>query len=399
MHPNFLSLPYYQPVSLTAQLAGRQVRYFSKPGLPNWQQVSPAVSLLVEHAHLAPADLLWLINCGSGALAASVALRNPSSQCWVSDSDLLALNCNRLTQSDHHLDNLFIYYDIDIPPAIKGNLDLSLMVIPKGRKLARHWLLQVWQVLKPGGRLLLAGPNDQGIRSAIKDAAQLFHSCIILDYKKGNRVARFIKSGQAGNLPEWTCEPGIALGSWVSFTLDVAGHAIKVHSLPGLFSSTGLDPGSQLLLEALPDLSGHSVLDVGCGYGILGMVAAQNGASHVDLVDNQLPAIACASRNIEQNQFSNCRAVMSDLLSSVADNTYSFILTNPPFHAGKQVDYQIAESLIASAFDVLQPGGILQLVANRFIRYDRWMAELFGNVRLIAESPAYHVLSSCKEKV
>jgi 16S rRNA (guanine1207-N2)-methyltransferase len=391
---------YYSPRLLNANIGNTPIRYYSKPGLPEWDSVSPGLFLLATHANPEPQDQVWCINCGPGAVAIVIAKMVSRGSCWISVYDMLDITCTELTRAENDLHNIQINSDIDLSPLLMGDPDLVLLNIYKGRSLNRRILLLVWQALKPGGRLLISGANDQGIQSVLEDASQLFQNLSVLAYKKGNRVAHLIKNvSQQKALPDWTDEPGIAPGTWQTFHLDLFGHSFPLVSLPGIFSSSSLDNGTRLLISTLEDLPGKKVLDVGCGYGIVGLYAAKCGAMMVDMVDNNLLAVAASRENITRNYFTNCQAYGSDLLSAVKGKSYDFILSNPPFHAGIQVDYQAAHTLISSAVSALEVGGRLQIVANRFIPYDRLMLEVFGNATILAQNPTYRILTSRKEKV
>jgi 16S rRNA (guanine1207-N2)-methyltransferase len=141
------------------------------------------------------------------------------------------------------------------------------------------------------------------------------------------------------------------------------------------------------------------VLDIGCGWGAIGLLAARRGAAQVDLVDVGLPAVAAAARNIAQAGIANARALPSDALGAVADARYDLIVTNPPFHAGKAIDHDAALAFIAGARDLLTPRGRLLVVANAFLRYERAMQGQFGTVETVAEDRRYHVLqASARDK-
>jgi 16S rRNA (guanine1207-N2)-methyltransferase len=79
-------------------------------------------------------------------------------------------------------------------------------------------------------------------------------------------------------------------------------------------------------------------------------------------------------------------------LSETGGRKFSLIVSNPPFHSGKPVDYQAAEAFIRQGRQALEPGGRLVIVANRFIRYDRLMESLFERVETLAADNHFHVL-------
>ncbi len=215
----------------------------------------------------------------------------------------------------------------------------------------------------------------------------------VLRYKKGNRVAGAVKVMPAAAPPEWAGEVGIAPGTWREFEASVRGYTFRLRSLPGVFAyDDDLDEGTRLLLDRLDVAPGEDVLDAGCGYGIIGLVAARLGARHVDMVDVNLMAIASARENIAANDVANAEAFLSDAFSAVESKRYDLIASNPPFHAGKSVDYTAAHAFIEHARFILRPGGRLLLVANKFIRYDQLMRATFNTVECLVETNKYHVL-------
>jgi len=391
---------YYSTKSFVANLSGSLIKYYSKPGLPAWDSLPPSIHLLANHANPGLQDQVWCINDGTGALAVAMAKKAPRGSCSMISYDLLAITCARLTLAENNMDNIWINSDIDLSHPELQEPNLVIFNIYKGRNLNRRILLHTWNALKPGGCLLISGANNQGVQSIIKDASQLFNNISVLAYKKGNRVAKFIKENHRQiDLPDWTSEPGIAPGTWQILHVDTGGFSSDLVSLPGVFSYANLDTGTALLLSTIDDLSGKKVLDVGCGYGIIGLYSAAHNAEIVDMVDSSLLAVVSSQENITRNQYPICRANPSDLLSAVKGRPYDYILSNPPFHAGLRVDYQAAHALISGAVLALEPGGHLQLVANRFIPYDRLMVEVFGNVKTLAQNSAYRILASRKVHV
>jgi 16S rRNA (guanine1207-N2)-methyltransferase len=385
---------YYQSDTFTAALHGQTLQIVSKPGLSNWDRVTPATILLAETVEAAPDARVLQLGCGHGALGVALARQVPAGHVALMDTDYIALTMAEQTLGANGVANAQVRPAISVLPDGAGAFDTAVMELPKGRKLARRWLVEAQAALKPGGELYLAGANEQGIQPAIQDAAALFGGAAVLRYKKGNRVARAVKAAQAGGQPEWAGEAGIAPGTWHEFEAGVRGYAFRLRSLPGVFAfDDDLDEGTRLLLDQLEVAPGaQAVLDVGCGYGIIGLVAARLGAGHVDMVDINLLAIASARENIAGNAVSNAEAFLSDAFSAVEGRLYDLIASNPPFHTGKGVDYAVAHAFIEHARSSLKPGGRLLLVANKFIRYDHLMRTTFDTVECLVETNKYHVL-------
>lgn len=129
----------------------------------------------------------------------------------------------------------------------------------------------------------------------------------------------------------------------------------------GVFSKDGLDFGSRLLLETIPlEEVGGKVLDMGCGYGVFGIVLNKILNCHVDMVDVNLRAIHLSSINIKENKCTNIDVFESDTYEKI-NSKYSCIVTNPPIRAGKKVVYDI----VMNAKDYLEKNGKLFLVIRK----------------------------------
>jgi 16S rRNA (guanine1207-N2)-methyltransferase len=388
---------YNQVKEFTVSLRGEPIHVFSKPGMPHWDRMTSASQLLADNIQVSPSDKVLLSGSAHGALAVCLARLVPQGCLQVSDTNLVCINLTKQTLEANAIRNTEVRDLNPFPTEKPGWFDVVVMVLPKGRKLARRWLVEAYTALKNGGILYLAGPNQEGIQPVIKDGGELFGGSVLLDYRKGNRVARLIKregSTAANPSPSWASEPGIQPGTWHAFSTVIQGKEYTIHNLPGVFSYNELDEGTALLLDNLAVPNGSRVLDFGCGYGIIGLVAASLGAGQVDLVDADLLAVTSSRENIRINGIEDITAFPADGLAWAKDRTYDLLVTNPPFHNGKEVDFDITEAFIEQAPRVLNPGGKLVLVANRFLRYTLQLKSSFGNVDLLAKNNRFHVLSS-----
>jgi 16S rRNA (guanine1207-N2)-methyltransferase len=270
---------------------------------------------------------------------------------------------------------------------------IALLDIPKGREVARAYLWTTALVLRPGGRLYIAGSNAAGAKSVIKDAADLFGEVPVLDFKSSRRIALATRRNGTPPAPEeWSGE-----APWkpqMRLVRRPEGEYTIV-TMPGVFSWDHLDDGTALLLDHLDVEPDTDVLDIGCGYGIIGLVAAHAGA-RVTMVDDDLLAVRCASASVEVNEL-DCGVLASDLTEAVRDQTFDLVLSNPPFHQGVDVTTGIAVQMIHEVPAVLRPGGRLRIVANRFLPYHRDMRDVFGHVYTVAENARYAVLESVWE--
>lgn len=144
-------------------------------------------------------------------------------------------------------------------------------------------------------------------------------------------------------------------------TCMVLGNKFTFLTDNGIFSKDGLDFGSRLLLESIPlEEVGGKILDMGCGYGVFGIVISKLTSAHVDMVDVNLRALHLATRNAKENSVSNVSIFESNVYQNVSSK-YSSIVTNPPIRAGKKVVYDI----VMNAKNYLEDDGKLFLVIRK----------------------------------
>lgn len=394
---------YLQLREFQARIGGEKIIFISKPGLADWEDVPAPMQLLAENVEVPADGQILLLGTGHGALAASLANRIPESELWFTDISILAVQATELTLRANRLANFHSISDPSHMTGYESRFDVVAMQLPKGRKLGQRWLMEAYHALHVGGKFYLAGDNHQGIRPLMKDASDLFGEGTILGYKKGCRVARYFKQpveindpSSQDDYPEWSREPGVSPGTWQEFQVNAGEERLQLYSLPGVFSANELDEGTRLLLSTLKFKEAEKILDLGCGWGIIGLIAARMGASQIDLVDANLMAVAAARKNAVSLGFPNIRVFASDGIEAVRDQEYDQVLTNPPFHTDKSVNYDIARAFIGQANQALKQGGHFSLVANKFIPYAQTMQKYFGNVQKIAETSRYQVLKAQK---
>jgi 16S rRNA (guanine1207-N2)-methyltransferase len=390
--------PYEEVSQFSARLGEETMHIISKPGLPEWGKLRPSTELLAENSALNPGDFVLLYGCHQGALAVYLARNLSKDHLSITDINYTSLEVTQMNLAANKINSVNLLSGIELPQELYQKFNDTYIHIPKGRLLTRRWLLQAYTALVFGGSLYIGGSNNSGIQSVLKDTQELFGQGRILAYKKGNRVAKFIKKLAVEPIPHWAQVPGIVPYTWVEFSIPFSNYTFRIRSLPGVFSFDHLDAGTKTLLSVLNIPPAAKVLDVGCGYGILGMYAAASGAGLVHFIDNNLHALAACRETITLNGITNAEVFAGDLLEPIGTHKYDLILTNPPFHAGHAVDYRIAQAMIEQSYHALNPGSQMIIVANRFIRYDRLIKEIFGNVSTLVESGKFHVLSGLKSR-
>jgi 16S rRNA (guanine1207-N2)-methyltransferase len=337
-----------------------------------------------------------LLGCGHGAAAVFLAGQLAGGQLWLMDTSFIALEMAALTLAANETGNAIIHPAISVLPENAGCFHAAIIDLPKGRKLARRLLCEAFDALAPGGKLFLAGANTAGVQSMIKDAWALFGNSTVLAYKKGNRIAISNKTSNRPQNAKWAQKDGIRPGTWSQVEVHTPQTNLHLASLPGVFSYDRLDQGTKRLLPYIDITPGDKALDLGCGYGVLGILAAQAGAEHVHLLDSNLLAVAAAQKNLKDRCIINASALPSDVLSAIPEARFDKVITNPPFHSGAAVDYQIASAFIYQSYQALNPGGAITLVANKFIRYDRIMSRIFSSTEQLFEDRRFHILRAVR---
>ena len=171
---------------------------------------------------------------------------------------------------------------------------------------------------------------------------------------------------------------------------DWRGQRLRFRTDAGVFSRGELDPGTRLLLDALPGLTGD-VLDLGCGWGAIGVsVAKAMPETRVTMADVNLRALELAAGNARDNGVS-CETVESDGFAGLADRAFDAVITNPPIRAGKQVIYR----MFADAKDHLRPGGALYLVIRKQQGAEsalKYLKTIFDDVETVEKSGGFWVI-------
>lgn len=261
-------------------------------------------------------------------------------------------------------------------PLVPDDVDLLVLPLPKAAERLDLLLRALAGATPVARELWLVGPAKGGIRGGVGRLKRHADQVVLVDSARHCKLYRAM------------LRPGPAL------TLNQAESLIPVQGLqvvsyPGVFSHGRLDEGSALLLEALGQHPPRGrVLDMGCGNGVISALLARDGCT-VSASDVSATAVAATRATLARNGLHG-EVVGGDLYSGVGGR-YQTLVTNPPFHDGRERTTAITRRLIGAATQHLTENGEMWMVANRELPYAQWLDEAFRQVQVVRDTNRFRV--------
>jgi 16S rRNA (guanine1207-N2)-methyltransferase len=264
-----------------------------------------------------------------------------------------------------------------------GLYELALVRLPKARDEQAMTTHAAMSVLQVGGRLVLYGGNDEGIRSAAAMLKEIAGDVEILAARGHGRVLTTGRPAAMGAVRD-------TLQKWRTVSrLQIAGRTRDWVSYPGCFAAGRLDEGTALLVSALPPFASDAqMLDYGCGTGaIAAAVLAVQCDAQMEGMDSDAVALEAARENVP----AAARLTLGTSLADAGRRHYAAILSNPPLHQGITEDRTLLDRLVSDAPSHLAPGGSLHVVVQRRVALERLLSQHFAKVEVVAETSRYRV--------
>ena len=176
----------------------------------------------------------------------------------------------------------------------------------------------------------------------------------------------------------------------ITFRAELRGVSLAFSTTWGLFSPKGIDAGTHLLLEHLDIQDGDTCLDLGCGYGAIGITLAKCvPTATVYMVDKDFVAVDYTRKNVEQNRLQNCHVRLSNGFSDLSNIQFDLIVSNLPANVGKE----LLQIFLADAKHHLKSNGRLYVVTISGLRefIKRNFKEVFGNYRKVKQRRTHTV--------
>lgn len=330
-----------------------------------------------------PADTrLLIVNDGFGALALALHRFKPVA---ISDS-YLSHQATQMNFSANGLsiDDIRMMTSLESPGQI---FDVVLIKSPKTLSLLEYQLIALRPFMTPETRIVTAGMAKNLSPTVWRLLERIIGSTTSsLTRKK----ARLIFSAPDDTIP-------LPINPYpLRYRLEGTKYTIVNHA--NVFSRNNLDIGTRFFIKHIACFpNAENIIDLGCGNGIVGLIAAErNPNASLHFVDESFMAVASARENFN-SAFGNTRIgnfSAGDCLSDFSAASADVILCNPPFHQQNAVGDMIAAKMFRQAKDVLQKGGVLQIIGNRHLGYHLELKRLFGNVSVVAANQKFVILQS-----
>ncbi len=175
-------------------------------------------------------------------------------------------------------------------------------------------------------------------------------------------------------------------------TETIKGFKLYFESNSDCFSPKYIDNGTLAMLAFVDFSATDKVLDLGCGYGVVGILAAKfSTPQNIFLTDVNKMAIQYAKRNAKLNNVEGVNIIQSDAYKNLDETGFNLILSNPPYHT----DFSVAKTFIEKGFNRLLIGGRFYMVTKRKEWYKNKFISIFGGVK-IHEKDGYYIFEAEK---
>ena len=339
---------------------------------------------------------ILLINDAFGALAVSLhqhTIHSWSDSLVAHQATLNNLNLNQI-ESD--------YQAIPSTTSLNHHYNLVLIKIPKTLALLEYQLIQLKPHINPQCTIIAAGMAKHIHTSTLKCFEKIIGTTSTSLARKKARLIfacndQTALSGKQAALSRRQ-EP-VTPSYPKSFTDDALNLSLSNHA--NVFSKDHLDIGARFMIQQLekhlPEKPYKQVIDLGCGNGVLGIIAKRLLTdSKISFVDESYMAIDSAKTNYLVNipsdpDLKDARFHSSNCLEQISHKA-DLILCNPPFHQAHSIGDQIAWQMFKQSKLHLNAGGELWVIGNRHLSYHIKLMKLFGNCRTLASNKKFVVL-------
>ena len=269
---------------------------------------------------------------------------------------------------------------LNVEPAVEfADATAAIVITGRNRKVNEYNIARAWNMCRDGREIVVAGDKTSGINAlrkwvsgntGISDSFSKFHSVVF----------KFKREGDDWSLP--------TLGK------EVEGYQLA----DGMFSASGPDLGSELLVEHITNKLYGKVADFGAGWGYLSHNALKTcpEISEIDLFEADYVSLQAAKTNLQQAADTTVNFHWLDIASEFQKTPYDWVIMNPPFHQSRAANPDLGRKFIEISASTLPSGKRLILVANRNLPYEATVQQFFRNFHTVEERDGFKVVEAVK---
>ncbi len=328
---------------------------------------------------------ILIINDSFGALATALHTFKPTVQVDSYLAEQGLVNNFHINKVDI---NAVTLHNSMLP--LEGHYDLVLVKVPKSHAYLEDILYKIQPHINTQSKIIAAAMAKNIHSSTLKLFEKIIGKTTTSLAKK---KARLIFSSFTNNKITNSPYPK-------QYELEVEDNTLTITNHANIFSREKLDIGSRFFLENMPQPRPYkTIVDLGCGNGLLGLIAAQqNPDAHIIFTDESYMAVASAKTNFK-NAFGSSRAatfLVTDGMTGVEEQSVDLILCNPPFHQNHVVGDHLAWQMFNEAWAALEPDGEFWIVGNHHLAYHAKLKKIFAGYTVAASNKKFAVMFSRK---
>jgi len=356
----------------------------SSDGVPSKYSFRDSELAIADAVNIEPEDDILVIQSGYGLLPVILADQAPNGETIAGETGDRAYQLTKLNLDDNGVENctpqkVAFYTEID-------RWFDKIVYAPRGYEpvdVVKNRISNAVKLLENDGEILIAGKKTSGINRYQNHLKSFSGESEKLIQNRKQRVYRYIRKGEF--------EPE-NIDIETSFKVKVDQIELEFTACEGLFSPKSLDDGSRLLIEDIEVDEGDEVLDLACGYGIVGIFMQKLHGGKIFMTDDNRIATHFCRKNAEETNV-ECKVKNRDCLDGFPSKKFDAIVSNPPTHQGEEV----TDEMFSESHRALKDGGSLYLVYNQNMRFEEKLSNIFSEAEKLEKADNYVVLEAIKQ--
>lgn len=358
--------------------------------------LKPLDRMLIEGSEAVPATRILSVMVPNTIPALALSALRSEAEVYYYHLDLFHVGQAEMQAGGHRLKNFRGVCEPDIPRLVPApELILSEFRHDNEGGLVLELIRQAHERLARGGKLLATtnNPLDQWLRRQLE---KTFGNLTLVSKTKHGLLYSAKRTDKAADNGEGELPPALHFIKHIEVFFE--GEKLAFETCYGTFSSEDLDEGSRALLDVMvPPEPCQAILDLGCGWGGMGILAARkSGAKKLTMIDANARAVEMARRNAQRHGLEEAQVRLEADVESIQaggeNGLYDAVVSNPPY----ATEFRVTDLFIAMAWRALRPGGKVWLVGKNNEHMTRRTEEVFGNVEVLRRR-GYSVVTAIRQ--